>query len=118
MKYLVQTFGADDGQRPPDPEAMARMIQQMKDIDVRLRSSGELVLEQGLDAPGNGWVVAGRVRRGSHARPADSIQGFWIVDVATEDRALDIAEEISAIAFGAPVEVRLCLDAPPPQDKP
>ncbi|MDQ0735975.1 YciI family protein [Arthrobacter agilis] len=116
MKYLLQTFGADEEQPSPAADAMARMIQQMKDIDVRLRSAGELVVEQGLDAPGNGWVVTDSVRRGSHARTADSVQGFWIVDVDTEQRALDIAREISSIAFGAPVEVRLCLDAPPPRD--
>lgn len=89
------------------------MIQQMKDIDVELRDAGELVVQQGLDAPENGWVVADDVRRGSHANAAQSVQGLWIVDVATEERALAIAKQVSSIAFDGPVELRLCLDAPP-----
>ena len=116
MKWLIQVFGADPAQDAPDPGALADMIQQMKDIDVDLRATGELVVEQGLDHPLNALVVSDGVSRGSHADPPHSIQGFWIVDVHDQDRAIAIARRISAIAFGAPVEIRLCFDAPPASD--
>lgn len=39
-------------------------------------------------------------------------QGFWVVDVENEGRAVDIAAQISE-ASDAPFEVRECADAPP-----
>lgn len=43
--------------------------------------------------------------------PRESLAGFWIVDVHSEERAIEIAARISRAAE-APMEVRQCMDAP------
>src|SRR3954451_18303213 len=112
MKWLIAVFGADPTASPPEPRALAEMIRGMRQIDVDLRSSGELVVEQGLDLPSNARVVRGDVRAGSYAPPPFSVQSFCIVGDSDEQRAVEIAQQISDIAFGAPVEIRRALDSP------
>jgi hypothetical protein len=41
-----------------------------------------------------------------------SLAGFWIVDIADESRAIEIASRIVAF-IQEPVEVRQCMEAPP-----
>lgn len=112
MKWFITTFGADPVAPSPQPDQLATMISRMKQIDIELKANGELVAEQGLDWPSNARVVHGEVRAGPYAESRFSVQGFWIVDVSGEARALEIAKEISGIAFGAPVEIRRAIDAP------
>ena len=79
----------------------------MQALTKKLSDAGELVATEGLAAP----TAAKRVRAGTDGRPitdgafAESkefLAGFWIVDVATPERALAIAAEVSK-APGAPV---------------
>ena len=92
------------------------MIGFMKRIDTELSGSGELVYQQGLaDAPEaktvrvtDGTPIAAN---GPVAAPTQSLAGFWIVDVADEARAIEIAGRISRAA-DAPIEVRACMGAP------
>ncbi len=42
----------------------------------------------------------------------EALQGFWVVDVENESRAVDIAAQISEAA-DTRIEVRECADAPP-----
>jgi len=113
MKYLIQTFAADTEAPAPSTDDMSRMIRRMQEIDVRLASEGVLVSEQGLDHPSTAHVVRGdTIVAGSHADTPHSLQGYWVVDTSTSERAEEIAREISAIAFGAPVEIRRCMDRP------
>ena len=95
------------------------MIEFMRNFDTELSDSGELVFQQGLaDAPeaktvqvDDGTPVA---TDGPVAQSKDALSGFWIVDVADEARAIEIAGRISEAAE-ASIEVRACLDAPPPE---
>lgn len=117
MKYMVMTFGEQSGLEEKSPEWVRGMIEFMHRIDDELAEAGELVFQQGLaDAPEAKTV---QVRDGAPVTAAgpfgasgESLAGFWIVDVADEARALEIAAQISAAAE-APIEVRACLDAPP-----
>ena len=82
-----------------------------------MRESGELVEDHGL-ADGsqaktvrfqNGIPVA---TDGPFAESKESLVGYWIVDVESEQRAIEIASRIVAFVK-APIEVRRVMDAPP-----
>jgi hypothetical protein len=118
MKYMIMTFGsAAGGLEAMGKEWMLEMIKFMQDLDKDLRKSGELVSDEGL-ADGS---TAKTVRfqngipvptDGPFAESKESLVGYWIVDVESENRALEIASKIVAF-IKAPIEVRRVMDAPP-----
>jgi hypothetical protein len=118
MKYMIMTFGsAEAGLEAMGKDWMLEMIQFMKTLDEDLRKSGELVSAEGL-ADGsqaktvrikNGIPVA---TDGPFAESKESLVGYWIVDVESEARAIEIASRIIAFVK-VPIEVRQVMDAPP-----
>lgn len=119
MKYMIAMFGsASEMGATKTPEWINEMIAFMIDIDVRLRDSGEMVYNEGL-ADGsqakvvrleNGQPVA---TDGPFAEAKESIIGFWIVDVASEERALEICGEI--VQWSEVIELRPVPAGPPVQ---
>lgn len=115
---MIMTFGSAEGAlEAMGREWMLEMIQFMQQLDVDLKKSGELVSEEGL-ADGsqaktvrfqNGIPVA---TDGPFAEAKESLVGYWIVDVESEARAIEIASKIVAFVK-APIEVRRVMDAPP-----
>ncbi len=118
MKYMIMTFGsAEAGLEAMGREWMLEMIEFMHTLDKDLRVSGELVDAQGL-ADGsqaktvrfeNGIPVP---TDGPFAESKESLVGYWIVDVESEERAVEIASRIVAFVK-VPIEVRRVMDAPP-----
>ena len=121
MKYMIMMFGeASEMVQTQAPEWIDTMMAFMVKIDDDLSASGELVFQAGL-ADGytaktlrleNGAVVT---TDGPFAESKESIIGFWIVDVASEARALEITSSIVEVT-GGPIEVRLSPDGPPSPD--
>ena len=122
MKYMIMMFGeASSMVQTQTPEWIDTMMAFMFKIDDDLTASGELVFQAGL-ADGytaktlrleNGAVVT---TDGPFAESKESIIGFWVVDVASEARALEITSSIVEVT-GGPIEVRLSPDGPPPRDE-
>jgi hypothetical protein len=118
MKYMIMTFGsAEVALATMGREWMLEMIQFMRKLDDDLVKSGEMVSNEGL-ADGsqaktvrfeNGVPVA---TDGPFAEAKESLVGYWIVDVDSEERAIEIASRIVAFVK-APIEVRQVMDAPP-----
>lgn len=118
MKYMIMTFGsAQEGLATMGKEWMLAMIKFMTTLDEDLKKSGELVSAEGL-ADGtqaktvrfvNGISVA---TDGPFAESKESLVGYWIVDVESEARALEIASRIVDFVK-VPIEVRPVMDAPP-----
>jgi len=86
-------------------------------INNELSRSGEFVATQGLAGPGEAKVVRGEksgmpVTDGIFPESKEFLLGYWIVDVATPERAYAIAGRISAapgpggVATNMPIEVR------------
>lgn len=105
------------------PEEVEAHIAYMSDFATRLEQSGEFVDGQAL-SPDGMWVRSdgeGRppVTDGPFAETKDLIAGWMIIDVDTQERAVELAGELSAApgAGGAPIhewlEVRPFLAAPP-----
>lgn len=98
------------------PEWIREMIGEMIAIDEDLKSAGEMVFNAGL-ADGSmartmryadGGPVA--VTDGPYAESKESLIGFWIVDVATEERLREIVGRI--VKYSGVVEVRPLGEAP------
>ena len=104
------------------PDEVEAHIRYMNDFAARLEASGEFVDGQAL-APEGMWVRSdgeGRppVTDGPFAETKDLIAGWMIIDVDSQDRAIELAGELSAApgAGGRPIhewlEVRPFLSAP------
>ena len=129
-KYLLlkhyRGAPAPDNDVPMDqwtPEEVHAHIQYMHDFAQRLEASGEFVDGQAL-APTGMWVRSdgpGKppVTDGPFAETKDLIAGWMIIDVDDEQRAIDLAGELSAApgAGGRPIhewlEVRPFLESAP-----
>jgi len=118
MKYMIMTFGeASTMMETQDPDWIRGMIRFMIDLDAELRESGELVLAEGLTDGSQAKTVrfingAPVPTDGPFAESKESLVGFWIVDVDSEDRALAIAARIVDVVHQG-IEVRRVADAPP-----
>jgi hypothetical protein len=119
MKYMIMMFGDQAGmmENPrTTPEWIQEMIGFMTRFNTALAESGELVIAEGLaDAPTAKVVslATGQpiVTDGPFAEAKESLAGFWIVDVESEARAIDIATEV--VHWAERVEVRRVGEAPP-----
>jgi hypothetical protein len=131
MKYmLLMQFSEQTADFPPigawSPEDFRAHIAFMQDANTALVGSGELVDAQGLAMPDQARIVrAGRngggpvVTQGPFAETKEFLAGFWIVDCASSERAVEIAAQVSAAPgpggepLNMPIEVRPVMSAPP-----
>jgi hypothetical protein len=91
------------------PDEVTAHIQYMSDFADRLRATGEFVSEQALKPEGM-WVRSdgeGRppVTDGPFAETKDLIAGWMIIDVDSEERAIELAAELASApgAGGKPI---------------
>lgn len=127
MKYMLMmnTMKADStGLSGWSENDVKTMIGFMMDLDKGLRASGELVFAEGLTFPNEAKLV----RADKNGTPItddvfpegkEFLAGFWIVEVASSERAYAIAARISmcpgpgAVPLYMPIEVRP-VGSPPP----
>jgi hypothetical protein len=118
MKYIVMMFGDQASMMEMRTvEWVREMIAFMRTLDDELQASGELVASEGLaDATmaktvrmHNGIPVA---TDGPFAESKESLAGYWIVDMESEERVLEFAKRVVAFTEG-PIEVRRVDDGPP-----
>jgi hypothetical protein len=115
---MIMMFGSQSGlMERRSVEWIREMIQFMHQLNDDLSTRGELVTAEGLTDATQAKTVAiqGGVpvaTDGPFAESKESIAGYWIVDVESEARALDIAKHVVAYTEG-PIEVRQVADRPP-----
>ena len=117
MKHTIMMFGSAAGMMEvKSTEWIREMIEFMQQLDRDLTKSGELVFNLGL-ADGstaktirleNGLPVA---TDGPFAEARESLVGYWVVDVESEARVIEIAAQI--VEYSGVVEIRQSPDAPP-----
>ncbi len=105
-----------------EPDMKAHM-QFLNDHLDRLRDSGELVEVQALTWPKHAKVVraastnAPVVTDGPYAESKEILAGYEMIDVESEERAIEIAAELSmapgpgGVPIEQPIEVRRVMDA-------
>ena len=127
MKYmLMMNYGGEDPPIHTWPAKDVRAhIQFMLDFNQRLSEAGELVDAQGLSGPEQAKIVRASqqgppaITDGPFPESKELLAGFWIVDVDSERRAIEIAAEASAAPgmggtrMSIPIELRPVMSAPP-----
>ncbi|GAA3388279.1 YciI family protein [Cryptosporangium minutisporangium] len=130
MKYLLlkhyRGAPAPANDVPMDqwtPEEVDAHIQFMRDFGTRLQETGEFVETQALSPEGTFVRYDGEgrppVTDGPFAETKDLIAGWYVIDVESWERALELAAELSAApgAGGKPIhewlEVRPFYGVPP-----
>lgn len=129
MKYMLMMSGTKQGAADqgigtwPKSDVQAH-IRFMVDLNRELAGRGELVTAEGLA----GLDEAIRVRAASDGRPVtdgvfpeskEFLAGYWIVDVDSRERAIEIAARASAAPgpggepLNMPIEVRQVMAGPP-----
>ncbi len=107
------------------PEDFKAHIAFMNRFSAELRHAGEWVDGQGLTPPAQARLVraGGKgepITDGPFPETKEFLAGFWIVDVASPERAYQLAAQASAAPGpgGKPlnmaIEVRPIMDGPPP----
>ena len=128
MKYMVLMQGPKGDWQEFNKMASKDIkahIAFMERLNSELAASGELVDAQGLAFPDQGKIVTARtsaaptVTDGPFPESKEFLAGYWIVDVESEARAVEIAAHVSTAPGrnGAPlnfaVQVRQVMSAPP-----
>ena len=127
MKYMLMmnTMKAGVNQFPGWSEKdFQTMIAFMIKVDEDLKKSGELVFAEGLSFPDQAKLVhAGKdgipITDGVFPESKEFLAGFWVIDVATPERAYEIAAYVSACPgkggapLNMPIEVRPIMGPPP-----
>jgi hypothetical protein len=120
MKYILLMSGTKAGvdtYRAWSPKDIETHMGNLGAIAEELTGSGEFVATQGLAEPGEAKVVRGEknglpVTDGIFPESKEFLLGYWIVDVATAERAYAIAGRLSAapgpggFPTNVPIEVR------------
>jgi len=119
MKYLIlihQNRGAREQFASFPPEVQAAGMQAYYDLNAELTRTGEMVSAEALSDDSTATVVSlksGSVvtSDGPFAESKEMLAGFYLVDVTSLDRALEIAAKIPEVQAGAgDVEVRAVMD--------
>jgi hypothetical protein len=128
MKYMLMMQGTQANWASMgtwSPAELKAHIGFMIDLGKELTESGELVLAEGLDFPANAKIVSARkadaptVTDGPFAEAKEFLAGFWIVDVETPQRAIEIAAKASTAPgkggapLAIPIELRRVMSGPP-----
>ncbi len=133
MKYmlLMNHGNKGGGDCPPittwKPDEVQAHIQFMIDLNQQLAAAGELVAAEGLAWPNEAKVVVSKggaptITDGPFPETKEFLAGFWIVDVPSEQRAIEIAARASAAPgpkgkpFGIAIELRQVMSAPHPEE--
>ncbi|KAB2901299.1 MAG: hypothetical protein F9K40_08625 [Kofleriaceae bacterium] len=103
-----------------------RHVEFMRTLNDDLQKRGELRVAEGLTGPEDARIVRARegggapiVTDGPFAEGKEFLAGFWIVDVASRERAIELAAYISTAPgkdgapMNFPVELRPVGEAPP-----
>jgi hypothetical protein len=120
MKYILLMSGTKagvDSYHAWSQEDIEKSMGVLRSINNELSGSGECVATQGLAEPAEAKVVRGvkngmPVTDGIFPESKEFLLGYWIVDVATPERAYAIAGRISAAPgpggtpTNMPIEVR------------
>jgi hypothetical protein len=128
MKYMLLMQASERIEQPPihtwDPADVKAHLQFMHDFNAKLVADGEFVDAQGLAGPEEAKVVRSTasgtpaVTDGPFPESKEFLAGFWVIDVESLDRAIEVAAAASAapgpggVPVRIPIEVRQIMSAP------
>ncbi|PSL56967.1 hypothetical protein B0I31_103727 [Saccharothrix carnea] len=102
MKYLMLIYGNEQVWNSVDAQEFAKLVADVDAFNADLRESGELVDSQGLvSRPRAVRVVdeAPVVTDGPYLEAKEYVGSYFVVDVDSEQRALEIARSYPALRY-------------------
>ncbi len=110
MKQYLLSVHLVEGEPTPSEAEIQQMYKAVDAVNDEIKSAGAWVFAGGLHPPSTATVVrsqGGQVvtTDGPFAETKEQLGGFWVIQAADLDAALDWAAKASA-ACGGPVEVR------------
>ncbi|HUQ03690.1 MAG TPA: YciI family protein [Kofleriaceae bacterium] len=128
MKYMILMNATPEGLKEFGKMTQADFVTHVKfmhDLNEDLRKRGEWVVAEGLTGPEEARIVRARegggapiVTDGPFAEGKEFLAGFWIVDVKSLERAIELCGYISTApgpagkSINFPVELRPVGQAP------
>jgi hypothetical protein len=127
VKYMILMQASTSGWQSfmtMSPEDIRTHIKFMKDLNVELAASGELVDAQGLTGPEQAKIVragsggAAVITDGPFPEAKEFLAGYWLLECKTPERVIALAARISTapgrggVPMNFPVEVRPVGQAP------
>ncbi|HZD06177.1 MAG TPA: YciI family protein, partial [Longimicrobiales bacterium] len=108
-QYLLSVH-MNEAEEPPAPEVMEQLYKDVDAFNETLKAGGAWVFAGGLHPSSTATVVSAEgdeviTTDGPYAETKEQLGGFWIIEAADLDAALDWATKASAACQG-PVEVR------------
>jgi hypothetical protein len=109
-KYMLILRGTDESMAKMMETPMEEMIETVSRFNEELIRAGVLVAAEGLDDPGQGVVVdySGEtpvVTDGPYGETKELFGGFYVLDVASKEEAVEWAKRLPAVA-GSKCEIR------------
>ncbi len=104
MKYLILIYGNDQIWNSLPAAELTALIAEVDAFNGGLRASGELVDVQGLVSRPRSVRIAGDapiVTDGPYLEAKEYVGSYFVVDVDSEKRALEIARSYPALRFGS-----------------
>jgi len=116
MSQYMLSVHMDDNVEALSADEMERAFKDVDALNQKLQGSGAWVFAGGLHEPSTATVVkevGGEIvmTDGPYAEAKEQLGGFWVIDVADLDAALDWARQATVACKGA-VEVRPFQDVP------
>jgi len=112
MSHFLLSVHSDSRPREMSEEDMRRSYERVATLETAMRAVGALIYSGRLDDPSQARVVRpskGRTRirktDGPFAETKEQLGGFYIIDAANLDAALDWASKVT-LAIDTPIEVR------------
>jgi hypothetical protein len=111
MKYMVILRGTDEGQKAFQELDFNEILNAMGKFNDELINAGVLVAAEGLDDAKDGVVVdysqqAPVVTDGPYGETKELFGGFWILDVASKEEAVEWAKRAPLAGPGTKAEIR------------
>jgi hypothetical protein len=114
MQYILLIYGDEQGWSEASAEDVGKMMQEYDDYTRWLRDSGRYVAGEALQTTDQATTV--RVRDGEtmttdgpFAETKEQLGGFYVIEAADLDEAIEAARRLPAAAYGS-VEVRPIMD--------
>ncbi|WP_127782223.1 YciI family protein [Rhodococcus sp. X156] len=111
MKYMLIMRGTDEGYAAMQDVDMNEMLETMGRFNEEMISAGVMVAAEGLDDPTTGVVVDYSatppvVTDGPYGETKELFGGFWILDVASQQEAVEWARRAPMAGAGMKTEIR------------
>ena len=104
-RYLLSIYQPDGAS--PEPVVLNRIAAELHRLNEDLKSTGSWVFTGGLHPPHSATTVRanGMMTDGPYLEGKEHIGGFWVIDAADLDAALEWGRRAAA-ATSLPIEVR------------